>query len=352
MYHFCTYFDRRYLVQGLTLFRSLQGQLDDFTLFVLCLDDFTFDALSALGDGRIEPIHLAELERADAALLVAKPTRSLVEYYFTCSPVLPLYILERHPDISAIAYLDADLYFFGDPGVIYRELGEGSILIVEHRFGRHLWDAWAYGVYNVGLVIFRNDCSGRECLEWWRARCLEWCYDRLEAGRFADQKYLDDWPSRFGGVVVLQNAGAGLAPWNWMNYQLELRGDGATVDGQELIFYHFQGMKVTGENSYKSGLVAYQMRMPRTFREWLYGRYFCALRESWEWIASVVPSVEFTQARVRRNAPASWLLMSAVYVHGRFRWWVSLMAPGVAERRRDAACKGRVSRRSALPRAE
>src|SRR5205823_10040223 len=96
----------------------------------------------------------------------------------------------------------------------------------------------------VGLMAFRNDSFGRECLEWWRERCLEWCYDRLEGDRFADQKYLDDWPTRFERVVVLQHKGAGVAPWNAMNYQICLQNGRVIVDGQPLIFYHFHGLKI------------------------------------------------------------------------------------------------------------
>jgi len=95
----------------------------------------------------------------------------------------------------------------------------------------------------VGLVAFRRDERGLACLEWWRERCIEWCHDRVEGDRYADQKYLDDWPTRFAGVCVLQHKGANLAVWNLANYELGWTDNQVTVDNQPMIFFHFHGLR-------------------------------------------------------------------------------------------------------------
>ena len=64
-----------------------------------------------------------------------------------------------------------------------------------------------FGRFNVGMVSFRNDVAGLACLSRWREKCIEWCYDRVEDGKFADQGYLDDWPTEHEGVVVLDMQG-------------------------------------------------------------------------------------------------------------------------------------------------
>ena len=190
MRYYCTYFDRHYLLRGLALYRSLQAHGEPFTLWVLCFDAESCDALRRLDRADLVPIPLDDFERGDAELLAAKQDRSRVEYYFTCTPSLPRYILDRSPQVDLITYLDADLFFYASPEPIFDELGDGSILIVAHRFPPGRPHLWLSGIYNVGLLAFRRDARARECLEWWRARCLEWCYDRMEPGRFADQKYL------------------------------------------------------------------------------------------------------------------------------------------------------------------
>ncbi len=81
-------------------------------------------------------------------------------------------------------YLDADLYFFAPPSKVRAEEGQASVGIVPHRYAPEQAHLLQYGRYNVGWVSFKNDATGRACLEWWRERCIEWCFDRVEKGRF------------------------------------------------------------------------------------------------------------------------------------------------------------------------
>ena len=302
MRHYCTYFDRHYLVRGLALYQSLKRHDGPFTLWVLCFDDWSYDVLTRLAEPDLRPIALADFERDDAALLAVKPTRSKVEYYFTCSPSLPLYVLNAHPEIELLTYLDADLFFYADPTPIFDEMGGGSILIGEHRYPPDLRYMEVHGVYNVGLLAFRNDERARACLQWWRERCLEWCYDRPEDGKYADQKYLDDWPERFPGTVVLQHPGAGLAPWNWKNYALTVTQGRVTVDGLPLLFFHFHGLKIIAPWLYDpvyAGKIYGEM--PRGLTRLLYGGYAARLREAAGWARRVSPDVAIEYARLGRG---------------------------------------------------
>jgi len=279
-YHFCTYFDRNYLTRGLALYRSLARHCQrPFTLWILCFDATTYETLDRLSLPGVRLISLDQFEAADPSLRKAKAERSAVEYFWTCTPSLPLYILSHYPKIDLITYLDADLCFYSDPMPVYSEMGDGSILIVEHRYApEHAHLAATSGIYNVELLAFRRDDRGLTCLRWWRARCLEWCYKRIEDGKFGDQKYLDDWPQRFAGVVALKNVGAGLAPWNAAQYNVRWQDGRINVDGAPLIFYHFHGLKKIARNAIRPAGHAY--RLSSSLIEHLYFPYMDALREA------------------------------------------------------------------------
>ena len=277
MLYFATLFDSNYLNKGLALYDSLRQHATDFRLYVLCLDAATADFFGGGAYSNIVTIRLADLESADADLIKAKHNRGIVEYYFTLSPVLPLHILKTFPDVDIITTLDADILFYSSPQPIYDEFHGKSILITPHRFPPKLKDREVYGLYNVSFQMFRRDEQGIKCLGEWREQCLEWCYDRMEDNRFADQKYLDAWPDKFNGLGILNHEGAGLAPWNIGQYHITRRGNIVYSNNSPLIFYHFHDLKAIKPRWFRHGLDVYGNRMTGPLKNLVYHPYINAL---------------------------------------------------------------------------
>jgi hypothetical protein len=252
---FCTLFDSNYLPRGLALHASLRAVEPRARLRIFCMDDRTYDVLGRLELPGLELVPLGELELHDPQLAAVKGDRSPVEYCWTATPSIARYCLDREPDLDAITYVDADLFFFSSPEPLFVELGDNSTQIVPHRYARRNEDqAATSGIYNVEWMTFRRDKRGLEALDWWRERCIEWCYDRLEDGRFGDQMYLDDWPQRFEGVSVLQHIGGGLAPWNVANYSLRERDGRLWVDDVPVVFFHFHALQLFQRSARYKGL--------------------------------------------------------------------------------------------------
>lgn len=245
---FCTYCDENYLPRALALVASLREHAPGFRIFVLALTEQCGDLLKKLQEPEIITIPLEELEAWDTGLAGVSNSRSIVEYYFTLSPCLPRYILARFPDLEWITYLDSDLYFYASPARILDQLDATSVAIIGHRYPPGDCRAESFGLYNVGWISFRNDEEAWRCLDEWRYQCLEWCFDRAENGRFADQKYLDEWPQSYAGVLEVAHPGANLALWNINGHTLsESPNGGLRVDGQPLVFFHFHGIRARDE---------------------------------------------------------------------------------------------------------
>jgi hypothetical protein len=241
---YCTYFDHNYLSRGLALYHSLQRHAPGARLWVLCLSEACHQTLVSLDLPNLKPRGLAEFEAADLEVAATKSTRSTLEYYFTCSPAWMLFVLSSEPDAEWVTYLDGDLFFFESPDAIFRELRDASVAIIPHRYPAKIARMRKFGTYNVGWVGVRNNPDGIAVIKWWREKCIEWCYDYVDGDRFADQGYLDGFPSRSAEVKVIENPGANLAPWNVANYRIALRDNRVMIDAiYPLIFFHFQGLK-------------------------------------------------------------------------------------------------------------
>jgi hypothetical protein len=190
-------------------------------------------------------ISLDEFE--DEELLLVKKTRTLNEYFWTCTPSIILYAFEKY-NLDICTYLDADLYFFSSPSPLLEELDSKSILLTEHHYTPYYDQAELSGKYCVQFMTFRNDGRSKQVLLWWRSACNEWCYAKRQNGKFGDQKYLDDWPERFEGIHVTKHRGI-LAPWNIQQYDIKQKDINLVVKSKsstqeyDIIFYHFHHLR-------------------------------------------------------------------------------------------------------------
>jgi hypothetical protein len=257
---YITYFDQRYLARAIVMLRSLRRHDPETVILPLCLDALTFEVISGLGDPMIRPIpHEAVL--AFEPRLRACADRPRQAYYATHKPALPLYVLDRWPELTRVTHIDADTRFHASPAPMFAEAPDASILVSPHRYppGRD-WSA-SFGRFNAGLISWRNDETAKACL----AEYLEQCIARVERstqdGEFMNQGYLTPWPERYAGVHVIAHPGSNLAPWNVLNHTLTNRRvdgeDRVSVDGQPLIFFHVSGVIRDADGCWRTSFLAY-----------------------------------------------------------------------------------------------
>jgi hypothetical protein len=245
---FGTLFYANYLTRALALYHSLEAHFTQpFTLLALCMDDLAVEILRALDLPHIRVLRISELETRFPELAHVKPSRSIGEYSWTCTPAFMRFMLAEVGEGESVAYLDADLMFFADPQPVFDEWSDNDILIHEHRYApqqRHMIPT--SGIFNVGLVAIRNTPQSAKCLQRWHDQCIEICVLDGTRGLCGDQGYLDEWPKLYDRVTILQHKGAGLAPWNIEQYELVAGESKVHVDGAPLIFYHYHAFRWLG----------------------------------------------------------------------------------------------------------
>lgn len=251
MLNFCTLFNSGYLSRGLALYQSLERTCDEFHLYVFAFDDVCFDYLKRLNYKSLTVISLKEFE--DEKLLAVKSSRSAGEYCWTSTASTIRYCIQTF-NLYQCTYIDADMYFYSNPKVLLDELGNNSVMITEHRYTEAYDQSLESGRYCVQFMTFNNDEKGMKVLERWRNDCIDWCYARIENGKFGDQKYLDTWTTEFEGVHEMQHLGGGVAPWNMQQFEFKNENAKITVKqkstGKEfdLVFFHFHGLKLFSDN--------------------------------------------------------------------------------------------------------
>jgi hypothetical protein len=319
---YCTYFDKGFLLKGLALHESLIKHNPNAKLWILAFDKYTEKILNRIKLKGVTVVALEEFE--DKELLAIKPTRHPVEYYWTCTPSWILYVLNNNPQTKYVVYLDADMFIYSDVDGGVAEIGNKSILAVEHRFpkgGENMEKV--SGRFNVAFNVFKNDKIGRDCLKRWRGQCLEWCYWTPKDGKLGDQSYLDEWSKLYSkNFTISKNVGVDAAPWNISQYKVKLREQSVYVDNDQLICYHFHQFQILGPNHF-SRVLGYTLSTDVIKN--IYEPYEKELRKQYEKVKKLdrnykVEMTEKDKAEPFRNKVVRRLGPTYSIVRGLLKW--------------------------------
>jgi hypothetical protein len=268
MEHFVTLFDSLYAPQGLALHMSMDRHVKNYVLWILCVDDEIYELFLALNFSNVRLLQLSKLETDE--LLRIKTSRTKGEYCWTLTPFAPRFVFEADDCVQRVTYLDADVWFRKTPSLIFEEFDNSHkhVLITDHAYSPEFDQSTTSGQYCVQFMTFTR--NGSDIVRaWWEKRCIEWCYDRFEDGKFGDQKYLDLFTQYFPSEVhVLNNVELILAPWNATRFPF----------GKSIV-WHFHSLRIV---KVLSGFTLFQGHYPipeTTFRN-IYIPYIHDIRNS------------------------------------------------------------------------
>jgi|688.fasta_scaffold170973_2 hypothetical protein len=265
MLNFCSYFDKNYLSKFLVLRDSFANLNCDIIFYVLPLDDFSYNFLKNKNFKNVIICNLNELEKKFPDLNKIKNTRTNIEYYFTLSPYLPIFLQEKF-NLEKLSYIDVDSFFFKNPNFFYKSLKIYSIILIKQNFKEK------YGKFNVGWISYNFlHQDTKKILEKWKIECTNWCYDKVEKNRYADQKYLDDWPLLSNDIIICDPKVSMFSPWDSKNKCL-------IKNIENFYCYHFQGLKFS-KNYFISGIGIYNFNFERKFIKKFYSNYVILLKK-------------------------------------------------------------------------
>lgn len=238
--NFVTYFDKHYLPKGLAMLRSLQRYNPESDIYVLTGDEETRIQVRHEGHTIID---LGGMEMMYPELSAAKQTRSWVEYLWTLTPAVLLFMLDVVGK-QECAYVDADLFFYDRLDELYAETDPYNISAIPHRWTpKYRARLEPNGKYNVSWLRVQMSGHAIEFLGEWMSLCVDCCSATLNNGRLGDQTYLDDLSVKYG-IHDVEHLGANLAPWSQEQYTYRIDDWGCIhVNKDPLLFYHFHEFK-------------------------------------------------------------------------------------------------------------
>ena len=234
--------DRHYLDKGIAMFESVERLMEEFVLYYLCLDRYSYDKLSGIDD-RLIPMFIDNefRDNKDFDTLVKhnqSTPNGYSDFHFALGSFFSHYIMEQKSPESLL-YVDSDILFYYSPEIIFHH-ADKSIGLVLHRHNRI---GAGVGGFNVGVIYFKGDPIGKKALKWWRDVVMDKTNKWFKThGGCGDQKYLELFSKLFGrsNVKILDdNIGHG-APWNFLLYRY-LKKSVILWRGKKqlLVFNHF-----------------------------------------------------------------------------------------------------------------
>lgn len=235
---------RNYLAYAKVLFETYRATSPDADLFLLVVDDESFDAEGA-GLERVQAVSPFELLPRSEYMTLAY-MYDVTELSTVLKPFLLRNLIDR--GYERALYFDPDMIFFSSIDPILEALSGANIVLTPHlldpipRDGKQPTELGIMqaGAYNLGFIGLSGTAESRRFLDWWSERIVHSCVIDFESGLFVDQKWIDLVPGIFSGVSILRSRALNVAYWNLHARRLgeDFR---RLASGEPIVFFHYSG---------------------------------------------------------------------------------------------------------------
>lgn len=227
---------KNYFAQGTTLLDSLFALYqNDIDYYYLIVDE----DLTGLGDyNKSYNLVLAkDINIPNYYDLVFK--YDVVEFNTAVKPFFMDWLIEKY---QSVVYFDPDIFVYKSIDFIFDKLTNHNIVLTPHVINPDYRITeiepneiifLKVGVFNLGFIAIARSEETKKFIDWFKSRTEQLCFNRVEAGLYVDQKWMDFVPCLFRSYYIITEKGYNVACWNLLerNYTLE--------ETKDIVFYHF-----------------------------------------------------------------------------------------------------------------
>lgn len=270
MLHFVTNSNSTYIIKAACLIQSFLDHQKEGRLWFCAMDQEAENTIRKLNFPNVTVFSARDLENTE--LLSVKLTRSEKEYSQTCKPAALEHVLNAVNTDDWVLWIDADMMFLSDITAAL-PTKNASVLITPHHYSAQFKKFEdSVGYINTGFVGFRKDLQGKAALEWWKKSCLDWCGLTPEKNRYTDQKYADEFRTRFDRVVEIKHLGINTAPWNSFDKKISQHNNTVFIENDPILLFHYQGFRQITASIFDI-YADETIRVPSTLRSLIYAPY-------------------------------------------------------------------------------
>jgi len=239
----CTIISKNYLAHARVLTKSFLQNNPKGKVFVLLTD-----SLEQAFNPNKEQFTLFKIEEIGIKNLKSFCFKYTILERNTGVKASFLKFLTKKFNLEKIAYFDPDIFFVNSLENLWRVLDNKSIVLTPHitdpiKDNKRPTQSEIIksGIYNLGFIGISNSESSQKFLDWWEQKLLEFGFSDVKKGMFTDQKWVDNVPTQFEDVFVINHHGYNVAYWNLMQRNVKIDGGKIWVDDKPMYFFHFSG---------------------------------------------------------------------------------------------------------------
>lgn len=240
----CTLFNKNYLLEGLSLLNSFLCAVPEGNLWVLCLDEETFQVIKTFPSKNIKPISLQEVTILSESFQEFRENRTFAESIFTIKSHFVCYVLSNLKEGDWLIYLDADSVLTEDYKLRAVPKGGDHLILSPHYRSKLSAKGLVSGKFNAGYVGFRVSDTGLKAANWWRDSCTRWCYVTPENNLYADQKYLEHLQNMWPTETFIAEFGLNLSTWSLdQDQEISRTKETIYISHHPVLSFHFHSLK-------------------------------------------------------------------------------------------------------------